>query len=425
MSHLDAAMSAETAAVRFRRVSVVDGTGAPPQRDHWVLVDAGRIVAIGPEPAADGLDGQPSRLTEIDGDGYSLLPGLINCHVHICNDGSANILRQVEEDTVPVASVRAARNLEVALRAGITTVRDCGAADGIAIALAGAVADGLLPGPRILAAGRVITMTGGHGHFIGHEVDGPDAVRRAVRTEMKHGAHFIKAMATGGVLTPGVETDHGGLTEEELLLVARTAHESGRRTASHAIGGRGIKNALRAGIDSIEHGFHLDDESLQLAVDHGVFLVPTLVAIESITSNAGNGEMPGWVIRKAERESGAHQAAFAAAIAAGVAIAAGTDAGTPYNPHHSLARELRLMVDYGMTPAKAIMAATVNAARNLDIDHLVGTVEVGKRADLILVPGDPTDDIRLLEDTPFVMQDGRVVHDRLRRSMDLAGAAQR
>jgi imidazolonepropionase-like amidohydrolase len=134
--------------------------------------------------------------------------------------------------------------------------------------------------------------------------------------------------------------------------------------------------------------------------------------------------MPAWVIRKAESESGAHQAAFAAAVAAGVAIAAGTDAGTPYNPHHSLARELRLMVDYGMSPAQAIMAATINAARNLGIDHLVGTVEVGKRADLILVPGDPTEDIRRLEDTPFVMRDGRVIHDRLLRSMDLAGAGQ-
>jgi imidazolonepropionase-like amidohydrolase len=302
----------------------------------------------------------------------------------------------------------------MALRSGVTTVRDCGAADGIAIALAGAVADGLLPGPRIIAAGRVITMTGGHGYFIGREVDGPDAVRRAVRTEMKGGAHFIKAMATGGVLTPGVEPDHVGLTQEELLAVARTAHESGRRTACHAIGGRGIKNALRAGIDSIEHGYHLDDEALQLTIDGGAFLVPTLVAIESITANASSGEMPDWVIRKAEAESEAHRASFAAAVACGVVIAAGTDAGTPYNPHRDLARELRLMVEYGMSPAQAITAATANAARNLGVDHLVGTVDVGKQADLILVSGDPTDDIRRLEEVPLVMQSGRVVHNDLR-----------
>jgi imidazolonepropionase-like amidohydrolase len=424
MSLLDPPASHDSTAVRFRRVSVVDGTGAAPKRNHWVLVDGGRIAAMGPEPSDGELDGYAPRLTEIAGDGYSLLPGLINCHVHVCNDGSANLMRQVEEDSAPVATVRAARNLEMALRSGITTVRDCGSPDGIAIALAGAVADGLLPGPRIIAAGRVITMTGGHGYPIGREVDGPDAVRRAVRKEMKGGAHFIKAMATGGVLTPGVEPDHIGLTQEELLAVSRTAHDSGRRTATHAIGGRGIKNALRAGIDSIEHGFHLDDEALELAVSNGTFLVPTLVAIESITANASNGAMPGWVTRKAEGESQAHRAGFTRALAAGVTIAAGTDAGTPYNPHRDLAREMRLMVEYGMPAAAAITAATANAARNLGLDHSVGTVEIGKQADLILVRGDPTDDIRLLEDVPFVMQRGSIVHDGLRPSMDLATAAQ-
>jgi len=131
------------------------------------------------------------------------------------------------------------------------------------------VTDGVIIGPRIVAAGRVITMTGGHGHFMGRESDGTESVRRSVRAEMKSGANFIKAMATGGVFTPGVEPDHGGLSEEELIAVARTAHESGRRTACHAIRGRGIKNALRAGIDPIEHGFHLDGEALQLVVDHG------------------------------------------------------------------------------------------------------------------------------------------------------------
>jgi imidazolonepropionase-like amidohydrolase len=254
-------------------------------------------------------------------------------------------------------------------------------------------------------------MTGGHGHFIGREADGPDAVRRATRTELKAGADFIKAMATGGVLTPGVEPDHGGLRQDELLEVARTAHDSGRRTACHAIGGRGIKNALRAGIDSIEHGFHLDDEALEMAVANGTFLVPTLIAIESITANAGRPELPDWVVRKAEAESGAHRAAFAAALAAGVNIAAGTDAGTPFNPHGDLARELRLMVDYGMTPLQAIVAATGSAARNLDIHQQVGTIADGKQADLILVPGDPAADITRLGQVALVMQRGEVARD--------------
>jgi imidazolonepropionase-like amidohydrolase len=409
-------------AVVFRRVAVIDGTGAPPQPDHWVLVSGGRIAASGPEPLPDSHPAAAERVTEIDGSGHTLLPGLINCHVHLCNDGSADTVRQVAGDSVPIATLRAVRNLGIALAAGVTTVRDCGAADEVAIELARAVADGLITGPRILAAGRVITMTGGHGHFIGREADGPDAVRRATRTELKAGAHFIKAMATGGVLTPGVEPDHGGLAEDELLWVARTAHSAGRRTACHAIGGAGIKNALRAGIDSIEHGFHLDDEALELAVGNGTFLVPTLVAIESITANAGRPELPDWVIRKAEAESGAHRAAFGAALSAGVNIAAGTDAGTPFNPHGDLARELGLMVDYGMTPMQAIVAATASAARNLDIHREVGTIEPGKQADLILVAGDPAADISRLGRVALVMKHGAVLHDILAQPVSPAVA---
>jgi imidazolonepropionase-like amidohydrolase len=410
--------------VRFRRISVITGTGAAPLPDHWVLVERGRIAAMGPEPVPAGFASPSPRLADIDGSGHTVLPGLINCHVHLCNDGAANLFRQVKEDATPIATLRAVRNLDVALRAGITTVRDCGAADDIAIALARAVADGLIPGPRILAAGRVITMTGGHGYFIGREADGPDAVRRAVRAEIKAGADFIKAMATGGVLTPGVETDHNGLAEDELLLVARTAHDAGRRAACHAIGTPGIKNALRAGIDSIEHGIRLDEEGIGLAVAGTAFLVPTLVAVQSITANAGHPDMPPWVVRKAEQESDKHRAAFAAALNAGVMIAAGTDAGTPFNPHGDLARELGLMVDYGMSPMQAIVAATKNAARNLDIHHDTGTIEEGKRADLLMVAGDPGTDIRRLRDVALVMQQGRIVHSAARQPAGVSAIAQ-
>jgi imidazolonepropionase-like amidohydrolase len=388
----------------LRHVTVIDGTGGAPQPGRSVMVEGGRIVDVFPDDAAPTGE----RIVEIDGSGHSLLPGLINCHVHLCNDGAPNLLRQVIEDAVPIATLRAAKNLALTLQSGVTTVRDCGAADAIAIHLAAAVRDGLVVGPRVLAAGRVITMTGGHGHFIGCEADGPDAVRRATRTELKAGADFIKAMATGGVLTPGVETEHGGLQEDELVWVVREAHNAGRRTASHAIGGRGIKNALRAGIDSIEHGFHFDDEALEMAVAKGTFLVPTMVAIDSITANSGRADMPDWIVRKAEIESGAHQKSFAAALAAGVNIAAGTDAGTPYNPHGDLPRELALMVDHGMTPMQAIVAATSSAARNLDLRDRIGTIEAGMVADLILVAGDPSQDIGALRDVDFVMRSGAI-----------------
>jgi imidazolonepropionase-like amidohydrolase len=403
-------MTASQPVTLIRNVTVIDGTGRVPQPGQCVLVEGSRVTRIAPD--LDAPAGE--RLTEIDGTGHTLLPGLINCHVHLCNDGAVNLLRQVQEDTVPIATLRAVQNLAAALRSGVTTVRDCGAADGIAVELGRAVRDGLVSGPRVLAAGRVITMTGGHGHFIGREADGPDAVRRATRTELKGGADFIKAMATGGVLTPGVETDHGGLQEDELVWVAREAHNAGRRTAAHAIGNAGIKNALRAGIDSIEHGFHLDDEALELAVNQGAFLVPTLAAIDSIMANSGRDDMPAWIVRKARAESGAHQRGFAAALAAGVRIAAGTDAGTPFNLHGDLPREMALMVDYGMTPMQAITAATSTAARNLGLDQEIGTVEVGKLADLTLIAGDPSQDIQALRRVGLVMQGGTVRHNALR-----------
>ena len=195
------------------------------------------------------------------------------------------------------AALRGFLNLQLTLQSGVTTVRDCGAANNVAIELSHAVESGLVSGPRVLAAGRVITMTGGHGYFIGREADGADAVRAATRAEIKEGAHFIKAMATGGVLTPASlrprrrfsRTSSGGGSD---------AHDSGRRAACHAIGNAGIKNAVRAGIDSIEHAYYLDDEALELMVDHRTYIVPTFLAGHQIISNGQAGRVPRWITEK-------------------------------------------------------------------------------------------------------------------------------
>jgi imidazolonepropionase-like amidohydrolase len=393
----------------LRDVALVDGTGAPARPGTSVLADGGRITWIGPDDQAPDV---PEHAV-VDGGGRSLLPGLINAHVHLCNDGGPDLAAQVAADTVPLATLRAATLASLTLQSGVTTVRDCGAASGIVIELAKAIDDGLVPGPRVVAAGRVITMTGGHGHFIGREVDGVDAVRRAVRAEIKEGADFIKVMATGGVLTHGVDPNNVALLPEELAVVAEEAHNSGRRATTHAIGNAGIRNALLAGIDSIEHGMHLDDDTLQLALDRGAFLVPTLLAVSRIVEAGVAGGVPDWVVAKADEQLQHSRESFVAAVRSGMKIAAGTDAGTPFNPHDDLADELALMVGLGLSPMQAIIAGTRNAAENLDVLHAVGTVEVGKRADLLLVDGDPTVDITAAARVVLVAKDGVVVRDEL------------
>jgi imidazolonepropionase-like amidohydrolase len=393
----------------IRNVTLLDGTGAAPVTGQALIVEGRRISWIGPEAQLpEGSDGHA-----IDGQGGTIMPGMINCHVHLTNDGSPDLFGQVERDSVTVSALRGYLNLQATLESGVTSVRDCGAANGIALDLARAVDDGLVPGPRIRAAGRVITMTGGHGHFIGREADGPAGVRQATRAEIKAGAHFIKAMATGGVLTPGVVPTQTALQPDELEQVAREAHNAGRRAACHAIGNEGIKNAIRAGIDSIEHGFYLDDEALELALDRGTVLVPTLIAVNQIVNNGKTGAMPAWVVEKAESESGHHRESFAAAVRSGMKVAAGTDAGTPFNPHTYLPQELALMVDYGMRPMDAIVAATRNAAENLGLAPDVGTLEVGRLADIVVVDGDPSSDITATGRVRFVMKDGVLARDDL------------
>jgi imidazolonepropionase-like amidohydrolase len=393
----------------IRNVTLIDGLGGEPHADWAVAVEGERIAWIGPSAQAPAFD--PHNV--VDGKGHWLLPGMINCHVHLCNDGSADLFGQVLNDSVPIATIRSVINARLTLAAGITTVRDCGAASQIAIEIAKAVDSGLIEGPRVRAAGRVVTMTGGHGHFIGREADGPDEVRKAVRAEIKGGANFIKVMATGGVLTPGVDPSQTAFQLDELQAAVEEAHKAGRPAASHAIGNGGIKNALKAGIDSVEHGFYLDDEAVNLALKNETFLVPTLIAVDQIVNNGAQGGIPDWVVKKAQGESGHHRESFVMAVKSGMRIAAGTDAGTPFNPHGDLPLELAKMVEFGLSPMLAIVAATSNAARLLRMDDQIGSVEKGKVADLILVPGDPLRDIGAMRRPAFVMKSGRVVHNQV------------
>jgi imidazolonepropionase-like amidohydrolase len=395
----------------IRHVTLIDGLGGEPRRDWAVAVEGDSIAWLGPSAQAPAF--APEAV--IDAGGRTLLPGMINSHVHLCNDGAADLFGQVMNDSIPIATIRSVLNARLTLLAGITTVRDCGAANQIAIEIGKAVDRGLIEGPRVRAAGRVVTMTGGHGHFIGREADGADEVRKAVRAEIKGGANFIKVMATGGVLTPGVDPSQTAFSVEEMAAAVDEAHKAGRPAASHAIGNGGIKNALKAGIDSIEHGFYLDDEAINLALKQESFLVPTLIAVDQIVNNGPSGGIPDWVVKKAESESGHHRESFVMAVKSGVRIAAGTDAGTPFNPHGDLALELARMVEFGLPPMLALVAATSNAAKLLRMDSQIGSIENGKLADLILVDGDPLADIGVMRRPSLVMKSGRVVRNDVPR----------
>lgn len=393
----------------IHNATVIDCTGAEPRHGWSLAVEGQRIAWVG--PAADAPDFNPDDT--LDATGCTLLPGLINCHAHLCNDGSADFIGRVLNDSIPIATVRGILAAKLTLAAGVTTIRDCGAANGVIVELARAIDWGLIPGPRIKAAGRVITMTGGHCHFFGREADGADEARKATRAELKAGADFIKVMATGGVLTPGLSPQQTALQPDELTAVVREAHNAGKRTACHAIGNAGIKNALRSGVDSIEHGCNLDDEAIELALASNAYLVPTLIAGKSIVDQSPEAGIPDWVTDKARQHAGHHFESFARAAKAGVRIAAGTDAGTPYNPHGDISLELALMVELGFPPMQALIAATRNAAVNLDILHELGTIEVGKLADLTLVDGDPLEEIASLRRVKLVVKDGITHHSRI------------
>ncbi|WP_299450045.1 amidohydrolase family protein [uncultured Serinicoccus sp.] len=348
------------------------------------------------------------------------MPGLINGHVHLANDAPADLAAQVRDDSTATAAFRAAANALITLAAGITTVKDCGAADNVVIDLSRAVEAGILPGPRIVAAGRVITMTGGHGHFMGVEADGVDAVRTAVRGELKKGAGFIKAMATGGVLTSGVRPTQTAFRQDELSAIVEEAHHAGRRVSTHAIGREGIENAILAGVDTIEHGFHLDAELFALAIERGTYLVPTLSAVSCIVAHGEAGGIPSWIVDKAHSEADRSRAMLRAAVDAGMNIAAGTDAGTPLNPHDGLVEELVEMVAIGLTPEQTLLSATREGAYNAGLSDITGTLETGKAGDLIVVDGDPLQDIAALRRIVLVAKDGSIHRSSLEMSRDLS-----
>ena len=381
---------------------IIDGTGTEPVRGRSVVVEKGVITAV-------VEDARAPRGNGVDLAGHTLLPGLINSHVHLCLGAEADPARAMREEPLALTAIKALLRARETARAGVTTVRDLGGREYAELAARRAIQEGLIDGPRIVAAGRPVCMTGGHGHWLGREADGPDDARKAVREQLKAGADVIKIIATGGVLTPGVEPGSPQMTFEEMRAAIEEASRAGRRTAAHAMAATGISEAIDAGITSIEHGVYLTEEIVAHMRRDGTFLVPTLNAPAAIATGGLAAGIPEYMVRKSEQVVPPHVASFQLAHRAGVRIAAGADSGTPLNFHGSLLPELTLMVKYGMTPLEVIRAATVTAADCLGLGEVTGRVAPGYAADLIAVAGDPAERIETLADLKLVLVNGRII----------------
>ena len=390
----------------FLRATVLDGTGRLID-DGALLVREGRIDAVGPTRELESRR-RDDGVRIVDLHGRTLMPGLIDTHVHFAG---GDFVPNREGEPVALAALRTAEAATRTLRAGITTVRVAGSRDFLDVDVRNAITAGVLAGPRVLACGRGITTTGGHYHdWCAVEADGVDEVRHAVRAHLKRGVDAVKMMLSPGIATAGADPSGEQFTLAEVRAAVEEAHKAGRRVLSHAIGLGAIRQGIAAGVDSIDHGFYLDEEQAAAMKAKGIYLVPTFgPAYYYLHKRLAEP----WRIERAKAIEAVHARAFAVALAAGLPIAMGSDCGAQSRmPNGENALELELMVRHGMRPMDAIVAGTREAARLTGILDQVGTLEAGKIADVIVIDGNPLDDIeRARTGVRLVVQAGVVRRD--------------
>lgn len=410
----------DTTIIHAGKLLAIPGNGA--LENQTIVIEKGKITAVSNgflNPTDLGFDKENCEI--IDLKEQFVMPGFIDMHTHITGERDPNSNPHEwttlnDEDF----AFRAIPYLEITLNSGFTTVRNLGADYKNINAIKRAIQKGYIEGPRIISSNGAISATGGHGDQHGYRseianafdknvgvCDGADDCRRAVRAKVKQGADVIKITATGGVLSNTAAGVGQQLTDDEMVSIVETAHSLGRKVAAHAHAADGINAALRAGVNSIEHGSFLDDESVTLFNKTNAYLVPTLLAgVHMSEEMEVNKNIPPAIVDKITEVVPVVEASFKRALKGNVNIAFGTDSGV--SKHGTNAREFELMVNYGMDNEEAIKSATINAAALLDMSSQIGTIETGKSADIIAVDGDPLTNIKLLQDVQFVMKEGKV-----------------